>query len=143
MKSAGFTLIELLVALAIFAIISAIAVPLYTDYTQRGYRTEVMSDLLVCAQALERFNAINFTYVGANPGGDGTPLDSTVCSPNSVAQGRYSITAVTTATNYELTALPAGPMAGDGALTLDEAGNRTWDEANDGLGAADNDWEEG
>jgi len=143
MKSRGFTLIELLVALSIFAIVSAIAIPLYTQYSQRSFRTEVMSDLLVCTQALERFNAINFTYVGANPGGDDTPLDVTLCNPNSVRQGRYAITAVTTVDTYDLTAVPAGPMDGDGNITIDEAGNRTWDEGNDGVGAGDNDWEEG
>ena len=143
MKSRGFTLIELLVALVIFSIISAIAIPLYTQYSQRSFRTELMSDMLVCAQALERFNAINFTYVGANPGGDDTALDATLCNPNSVRQGRYAITAVTTVDTYDLTAVPAGPMDGDGNITIDEAGNRTWDEGNDGLGAGDNDWEEG
>ena len=143
MNARGFTLIELMVAVTIFAIISAIAIPLYTQYTQRGFRTELMGDLLTCAQALERFNAINFTYVGANPGGDDTALDAAICNPASVRQARYAITAVTTATTYDLTAVPAGPMAGTGNLTIDEAGNRTWDEGADGLGAGDNDWEEG
>lgn len=143
MKAEGFTLIELLVALTIFALLSAIAYPLYTQYTQRGFRTELMSDLLLCAQGLERFNAVNFTYVGANPGGDDTALDITVCNPASVQQGRYGITAVTTRNTFDLTATPTGTMAGTGVLTLDEAGARTWDEGADGIDAEDNDWEEG
>jgi len=32
MRNAGFTLVELLVALAIMAVVSAIALPLYTQY---------------------------------------------------------------------------------------------------------------
>jgi type IV pilus assembly protein PilE len=143
MKAKGFTIIELLVAMAIFAIISAIAIPLYTQYTQRGYRTELMSDLLVCAQGLERFNAVNFTYIGANPGGDDTALDVAICNPASVQQARYAITAVTTRNTYDLTATPSGSMAGTGVLTFDEAGTRTWDEDSDGIDAHDNDWEEG
>ena len=144
MKATGFTLVELMVALTIFAMISAIAIPVYTEYSERGYRTELMSDLMTCAQGLERFNAINFTYVGANPGGDDTALDAAICNPISVRQGRYAITAVTTVDTYDLTAVPAGPMEDTGNLTLDEAGNRTWDEDDDGvLDAGEDNWEKG
>ena len=54
-KKTGFTLIELLIALAIMAIVSAIAVPLYTSYSHRTFRNEAQADLLNCAQGLERF----------------------------------------------------------------------------------------
>ncbi|XOV82166.1 MAG: type IV pilin protein [bacterium] len=144
MQSQGFTLIELLVALAIFAIISALAIPQYTAFTERGFRAEVQSDLLNCAQAMERFNATEFTYVGTNPGGDDTALDATICTPLSAPSGRYAITAVTTANTFVLTATPAGSMAGDGEMTLNQVGNRTWDEDNNGaISATETDWEEG
>lgn len=143
MQARGFTLIELLIAVAIFAVVSSIAIPLYTQYTQRSFRTELMGDLLNCAQAAERFNAINFTYVGINPGGDDTALAATICNPASVQAGRYAINAVTTVDTYILTATPAGSMAGTGPLTISETGARTWDEDSGGIGAGDNDWEEG
>ena len=97
----------------------------------------------MCAQAIERFNAMNFTYVGVTTDGaaDGA-LDPTVCNMGSVNQNRYAVTVETTATTYVLTAVPAGVMDGDGDLTLDEAGNRTWDEGDNGLNAQDMDWEE-
>ena len=144
MRANGFTLIELLVALAIFAIISAIAIPLYTQYSERGYRTEAMSDLMTCAQGFERFNAMNFTYVGAN-GGDDTPPNANICNPESVRQGRYTITSVNGVNTFILTAEAIGPMDGTGDLTLNQAGQRTWDEDNDGdvAEAQDQDWEEG
>ncbi|MCR9258648.1 MAG: prepilin-type N-terminal cleavage/methylation domain-containing protein [Pseudomonadaceae bacterium] len=144
MKSQGFTLVELLVALAIFAIISALAIPQYTAFTERGYRAEATSDLLNCAQAMERFNATEFTYVGTNPGGDGTVLDATICEPLSAPSGRYEITAVTTANTFLLTATPDGAMDGDGIITLDQAGNRGWDENDDGDvdDANEDDWNE-
>ena len=85
----GFTLVEMLIAVVIFAIVTAIAIPAYDNYSRRGYRTEVMSDLLMCAQAIERFNAMNFTYVGVTTDGaaDGA-LDPDVCNMGSVNQNR-------------------------------------------------------
>ncbi len=54
MRTRGFTLIELLVALAIMAIISAVAVPIYTEYSVRTQRTNAEKDLMLCAQSMER-----------------------------------------------------------------------------------------
>ena len=152
MNARGFTLVELMVALVIFAIISAIAIPLYTDYSQRSFRTELMGELLACAQALERFNAINFTYVGAvDNNGDGTadagasngaPADDVCGAFSSINAGRYNVNIVTTVDTYTLTATPAGAMAGTGVIDLDETGQRRWDEDAGGFGAGDNDWEE-
>ena len=119
----GFTLIELMVALVIFAILSSVAIPLYTSYSERGYRTELTSDLLTCAQAIERFSATNFTYVGITADGaaDGA-LSNNICNPRSVQQGRYSINVATTATTYLLTATPQGSMAGNGGDYLRPGG---------------------
>ena len=152
MKTRGFTLIELMVALAIFSLISSIAIPMYTQYSQRSFRTELMSELLGCAQALERFNAINFTYVGAvdNDGdgsadagaNNGAPAEDVCDVFSSIRGGRYNVNIVTTVDTYDFTATPIGSMADTGPLTLDEAGNRTWDEGNDGVGAGDDDWNE-
>ncbi len=150
MNIRGFTLIELLVALAILAIISAIAVPLYTNYSQRTYRAEAQADLLGAAQALERFAAVNFTYEGtadtdADGAGDADAgvLATDIYSSRSVAQGRYAFTIAAAAGTFTITATPqAGPMSNDGIMTIDEAGNRRWDRDNDGLGAGDDNWEE-
>ena len=137
----GFTLVEMLIAVTIFAILTALAIPAYDNYTNRSYRTELMGELLVCGQAIERFNAINFTYVGVTTDGAANgALDPTLCPLNSVTQGRYAVTVVTTVDTYTLTAVPAGVMAGDGNITLAESGARTWDEAANGLGAGDFDW---
>ncbi|MEM9620954.1 MAG: type IV pilin protein [Pseudomonadota bacterium] len=142
--NAGFTLIELLIAVTIFAIVTAIAIPAYNNYSERGFRTELMADLLNCAQAIERFNAINFTYVGVTTDGaaDGV-LAPAICAPLSAQQGRYAIGVETTVDTYLLTATPQAVMDGDGVITLDEAGNRVWDQDNDGIDIPqDQDWEE-
>ncbi len=154
MKTRGFTLIELMAALVIFALISAIAIPLYTNYSQRTFRTEVMTELMSCAQALERFNAINFTYVGAvDNDGDGSadagaaagaPAEDVCEVFASIRGGRYAVNIVTTVDTYDFTATPAGSMANTGILTLDEAGARWWDEGNDGMDIGiDDNWQEG
>ena len=152
MKQRGFTLIELMIAVAIFAVVSAIAIPLYTQYSERGYRTELTADLMNCAQALERFNAGNFTYVGslsndgdpeADEGSVAGPVGTDICNPTSVQQGRYAITGAVTVNTYLLTAVGAGPMADTGDITMDQAGNRTWDENDNGnIDAGEDDWEE-
>ncbi len=133
-KAWGFTLLELMLAVTIFAILTTIAVPLYTAFSERGYRTEAMADLMTCSQAIERFSASRFTYVGVTV--DGQPdglLDTDICDPVSVRQERYAISVQTTASTFLLTAVPQGIMAGDGPLTIDQAGVRTWDVEGNGI----------
>lgn len=126
-RRGGFTLIELLVALAIMAIVSAVAVPIYTSYSKSTYRGEAMSDLLLCSQALERFASENFTYVGADDGSGG--IDPAVCTP--LSGNRYTITLAATVDTFTLTATPtAGPMATDGALDFNSSGVRRWKKDN-------------
>jgi type IV pilus assembly protein PilE len=122
MRQAGFTLVELMIAVAILAIIAAVALPIYNQYSQRTYRAEAQADLLNCAQGLERYAAQNFTYTGA--------VLANVCTPGSVAQGRYGFAlAIPDNNEFDLTATPVagGVMDGDGVLTYNEAGDRTWD----------------
>ncbi|MEQ9451946.1 MAG: type IV pilin protein [Pseudomonadales bacterium] len=143
-RAQGFTLTELLVAIAIVAVVSAIALPLYTQYSQRTYAAEVQADLLNCAQSLERFSALNFSYAGTAVGGvDAGLIDPDICDATSVRNARYAISINATATGYTLTAVPQGgdAMAGTGNMTLDDAGARTWDDDGDNNIAADeNDW---
>ncbi len=121
MRKSGFTLVELMIAVAILAIVAAVAMPIYNQYTQRTYRSEAMADLLNCAQAMERFAAENFSYTGA-------VLDD-ICEQRAEDQGRYviDITAVD-ANSFTLTATPVagGVMGADGAITYNSAGERTW-----------------
>ncbi len=126
--SAGFTLVELMIAVAILAIIAAVALPLYNQYSIRTYRSEAQADLLNCAQGMERYAAQNFDYDGA----DVAFAAGNICNPRSDDQGRYNIAVNVPADDqFTLTATPVGgPVVGDGFMTYDQAGVRAWD-AND------------
>jgi len=120
MRNAGFTLIELMIAVAILAIVAAVALPLYNQYSQRTYRAEAQADLLNCAQGLERFAAQNFNYSDAT-------LDD-VCAPRSVAQDRYDFgLAFPDDDTFVITATPKNVMVDDGILTYNSLGVRGWD----------------
>lgn len=141
-RSGGFTLVELMIAVAILAIVAAVALPLYNQYSIRTFRTEAQADLLNCAQAMERYAAENFDYVGA----DAAFAAGNLCNPRSDDQGRYNITVNVPADDqFVLTATPVGgSVANDGFMTYDQAGVRAWDANNNGAidAPAELTWEE-
>lgn len=71
----GFTLIEVLLVVAIVAIITAIAIPQFTKYRLRGYKTELDAD------ARNAYNAAQ-AYLTDNP-------TATVNSMSKLTSGGY------------------------------------------------------
>jgi len=61
----GFSLIELMVAVAIAGILTAIAVPAYTNYVIRGKIPDATSNLAAKRVQMEQFYQDNRTYAGA------------------------------------------------------------------------------
>jgi len=77
-KLRGFTLMEVMIAVAIVAILTAIAVPAYTDYIQRGKIIEATSTMLDMRVKLEQYFQDNRTYVGFTD----SRVASGTCLPN-------------------------------------------------------------
>jgi type IV pilus assembly protein PilE len=131
MRSRGFTLIELLVALAIMAIISAVAVPIYREYSVRTQRTNAEKDLMLCAQSLERLASATFTYGGHVGGGDTGAVTANICIPTTTVYA-IAVTAAN-ANTFTIRATPTAPPAtGNGILEMDASGAQRWDRNNDG-----------
>lgn len=64
-RPSGFTLMEVMITVAIIGILSAIAIPSYTDYVTRGKLSEAHSSLSDMRVRLEQYYQDNRTYVGA------------------------------------------------------------------------------
>jgi type IV pilus assembly protein PilA len=73
-KEAGFTLIELMIVVAIIAILAAIAIPLYLNYTARAQGTEALSLAGGFKPAVSEFYNTHGTFVGITADDAGNKL---------------------------------------------------------------------
>lgn len=134
----GFTLIELVIALAIIGVLAAIAFPAYTDYVRQARRGDCASELVLFANALERFSTARGTYVG---GGANYPTQCLTNGGMGAAAGggttayNFVVAAGLTASTFTIQAVPAGPQTADkcGTLTLTNTGIQGIVGANAGL----------
>lgn len=90
------------------------AFSLYKNYTIRSHRAELMSDLGICAQALERIDTVNFSYLGTavDPAALPTPPAAGVCPQQ---KPRYDILfSAVTANDFIVRGIPidGGPRLG-------------------------------
>ena len=101
-EARGFTLIEVLIVIAIIAILSAIAVPSYTDYLRRGRITEATATLANMRVQMEQYFQDNRTYlaVGAQP----APCAAGSAVPVPGNLRFFNITCALTATTFTITA---------------------------------------
>jgi type IV pilus assembly protein PilE len=130
----GFSLIELLVVLVIVGIVSAIALPSYTQHVQRGHRVEAIGALLEAQHFMERFYSAHGRYDGsAEAPGQRPELPLRLQGIPTGSDLRYQLKLDAATVNaYELQAQPVGSMANDkcGILTLNQTGLK-------GLGGSD------
>lgn len=123
----GFTLVELVIAITVVGILTAIAVPIYTQYVQRSHRNDARLALMRAAQWMERYrtewgsyrNATNLPTV---------PADMAASPPPGNGKTQYNISLASTLTTFTLTATrnSSGMMKSDscGELTLTHDGRR-------------------
>lgn len=118
----GFSLLELLIVMALIAILTSLAYPLYTSHLVKGRRNQAEADLLYLASRLEAFYSLQNTYQGAS-------LPTLGVNPYTDDHSyQLNITSATD-TNYTVTAGPLGQQAKAdtqcATLTLDEQGNKS------------------
>jgi type IV pilus assembly protein PilE len=109
LTTAGFTLIEMMIVVVVIAILAAIALPSYNNYVMRSRIIGATSELADRRVRMEQFFLDNRTYAG------GCPASTTGQS--------FTITCVSDATTYTITATGYGSMAGF-TYTINQANNR-------------------
>jgi type IV pilus assembly protein PilE len=113
-RSRGFTLIEVMIVVAILGILTAIALPQYSQYVRKSRRADAVALMAQVAQAQERWRANNSPY--ANDFGTGVlNVRSTAASGvTTLTETYYQISVPTnTANAYTVRAVAYGAQTSD------------------------------
>jgi len=120
---AGFTLIEVMVTVAIVAILTAIALPMYADYVIRGKLVAGTNSLAALRVQMEQYYQDNRQYTSVSTSIVSPCLAATVASTsNTFVVGCTAASSVLTDTTYVLTATGSGPTEG-AIYTVDQGNN--------------------
>jgi type IV pilus assembly protein PilE len=116
-RPCGFTLAEVMIVMAIIGILTAIAVPSYTEYVIRSKRADAKAALLQMQLAEEKWRANHTTY--------GTLAETGASNTSPDGYYTIAISGNPTATTYTVTATPTFTDTKCGVLGIDQAGVKT------------------
>lgn len=117
----GFSLMEVIIVMVILGVIAAIAIPNYSEYVLRGYRSSAQAFISDVASRQTQFFLDRRAYAT-------TVAALNMTAPAEIA-ARYDVAIATAAgppATFTVTATPTGTQAPDrcGAMTVDQAGNK-------------------
>lgn len=107
----GFTLVELMIVVAIIGILSAVAVPAYTDYVRRGQIPDATSALADARIKLEQYYQDNRSYGATDCAGGTLPTTA----------GKFTISCTSGGQTYTVTATGSSGAAVGHVYTLNQA----------------------
>ena len=119
----GFTLIEVMIVVAIVAILSAIAIPSYSDYVTRSQVTEAFPVLSSARLKMEQFFQDNRSYINATGSGCVSALMGTTLTAGTAHFGFTCNTP--TGTTFILTATGNSGGPNGFVYTLDQSEARS------------------
>lgn len=110
----GFTLMEVLITIVIVGILSAVAIPQYTQYVTRSRTAEAFSALGAAQAAAEQFWSNTRSYAN---------FDTSPTFPTATPNFTYALSSADQS-GYKITATGRAKMAGF-TYTIDQSGTRT------------------
>lgn len=113
----GFTLIELMIVVAIIGILAAVAIPAYSDYTNKAKFTEVIQATQAVKTAVEICASDLSSTTGCSNGSYGVPAAIGTANAATAAVGKYVAYLSTTDGTITAQAISSivGSTAGTGA----------------------------